>query len=218
MFIYKKYVFVVLLVATGVLYSKTNLFALQGEDNAFGLGRAMSSLVLDFTASEENGVSKIQWIIDKKCCISHFEVHRSEDGEWFEIIDTIDVLDSQNQLSTFYEYIDQTPLYGQNFYRVVGKDVEGRSIIMGEATIDSYTTMHIYPTKLKNDSPIIIEHSNLPKEVTCQALLSNGNKINLEVDVLDGVAEVYTDKIPKGAHTVKVFFNDSYWTFDIVKL
>ena len=79
---------------------------------------------ISFSPVYLDGKTYVRWLVknDKKDGV--FVVERSNDGVDFEALGFKDRVGTQLLVNLFYSYIDQEPLQGDNFYRVmqVGSD------------------------------------------------------------------------------------------------
>src|SRR5690606_4758494 len=75
---------------------------------------------IDFRGKlQANESVRLDWEVENDQQHSHFEVERSSDGQNFEKI-------GNGALSKPYYFIDQTPLLGNNYYRIKQYDIDGK--------------------------------------------------------------------------------------------
>lgn len=70
--------------------------------------------------------AKITWFMNAKQSTGCFTIERSLDGRNFFILDTIKVTSPNNELAE-YAYIDEAPVSGFNYYRLVQRGMNGIS-------------------------------------------------------------------------------------------
>lgn len=96
---------------------------------AFGNGASESFpadlITLDAKLTPEHQAN-ITWFMNPKQSNGCFTIERSLDGRNFFTLDTINVVSQDNGLVE-YTYIDEAPVSGYNYYRLVQRDVNGIS-------------------------------------------------------------------------------------------
>ncbi|MFD1629407.1 leucine-rich repeat protein [Pseudopedobacter beijingensis] len=136
----------------------TNIIASQSGNGDYAAATAVSQVLqitgtlpvtlLNFTAKADGNHAKLQWETANEKNAKGFEVYRSGDDKAFVKIG--DVRTSLNvPLSTFnYTYTDQQPLNGNNYYKLVQIDDDGKSIDLGERAVTfnfQPTPVNLYP-------------------------------------------------------------------------
>ena len=96
---------------------------LSRNSNVMGLGPgALPVNFLGFTASRIDHQSLLQWQVNSQLDLSSYILERSGDARVFTAIGEVVAQSSQDN----YQFIDAAPLEGNNFYRIVGKDLDGK--------------------------------------------------------------------------------------------
>lgn len=81
-----------------------------------------------FNGRQENGVNKLSWTTATELNNRGFILERSADGKTFEALANIasKAKDGNSSARIRYSYDDMLPLHGDNFYRLVQADLDGR--------------------------------------------------------------------------------------------
>ena len=104
--------------------------------------------IISFEATRAEKRNKIFWSTASESNSSRFEIERSADGiNYFKILEVVG--SGTTQSVSRYTIYDESPLSGNNFYKLVQYDIDGKSIIHGikmvivispaqNATVSSY--------------------------------------------------------------------------------
>jgi hypothetical protein len=109
--------------------------------------------VLEFTAENVAGKSRVHWTTSKETNSDHFVVERSMDGLHFDQIGWILAAGESDSLIE-YSFVDEFPKSGENYYRLQMVDQNGdysfsgiASVIFGERRTESYVLAYPNPTE-----------------------------------------------------------------------
>ena len=100
------------------------------RSSAFGLFGPVSLPVnfLSFTAARQDRHARLHWTVNGEINVSKYIVERSANGSDFSTIGEVPAsLDASSEKG--YSYIDDRPLQGDNFYRIVEKDLDDKSTV-----------------------------------------------------------------------------------------
>ena len=96
---------------------------LSRNSNVMGLGPgALPVNFLGFTASRVSRQSLLQWQVNGQLDLSSYILERSGDARVFAAIGEVAAQSGQDS----YQFIDGAPMEGNNFYRIAGKDFDGK--------------------------------------------------------------------------------------------
>lgn len=101
-------------------------------DNIFGpflIGKVgvLPVTLLSFNAKAFNQTVVLKWKATSEVNLSHYLVQRSIDGLSFE---TLTSVKANNRAGVFdYGFIDQSPLFGSNYYQLVSVDTDGKTSV-----------------------------------------------------------------------------------------
>ncbi len=98
------------------------IFTLGSGDFANPLPITLKS----FEGYAENGNHYIEWVTTSEINNDYFELERSADGKNFEVITTVNGAGTTS-VEQGYSYIDTTPFFGKNYYRLRQIDIDGQS-------------------------------------------------------------------------------------------
>lgn len=149
----------------GVDYSNKTIneisFQSQGNFNYLGIDNFTwtNSLVLpvsviNFSGGYQSGNVLLNWKTSCESNSSHFSIERSSDGISYKAIGKIKGAGNCSTITT-YQFVDENPAYGKNYYRLVAVDYDGKSKNHGVVLIrnqsDNFTT-GIYPNPSSGSS------------------------------------------------------------------
>ena len=109
-------------------------FYVTSNSNSYSANRFKiifgGSSVLPITFSSVNGARQndaiaLQWDINNALNTSHYQVQKSSDGINFNSIDSINTIVN----TTNYQYVDNNPFNGNNFYRIKAVETDGNTIL-----------------------------------------------------------------------------------------
>jgi hypothetical protein len=80
--------------------------------------------LVSFTGEKDGETSVLSWQTASERNVSHFSVQRSEDGFQWKEIGTVNATGNSQQLQS-YEFVDDNPLLGDNYYRISSVDLDG---------------------------------------------------------------------------------------------
>jgi hypothetical protein len=179
----------------------------------------------DFTVKKSGRVSLLSWTTKTEINNSHFMLERSTDGRTFKAIsDKINskAANGNSTLSLNYDFTDQQPAKGINYYRLLQADKDG-SLIYSQVLklrFDGRIEVSLYPNPVRNMLNIKAELSDAVKlqvrltDVSGKMIMARDYKqqqgtwnaqINLSglqtgmyyLQVIDGASVVYTQTINK---------------------
>lgn len=78
--------------------------------------------LLSFTARKQQQTSLLQWQTENEVNFSHFDISRSGNSIQWTTIGTVPATTSTASAVNNYQFIDQAPLEGNNFYRLIMRD------------------------------------------------------------------------------------------------
>lgn len=152
------------------------------------------------TASEENNEG--------------FEIQRSSDGKEWEVIDFVfghgTTVEAQS-----YEYIDETPLYGNNYYRLKQIDTDGQfeySQVIAVVFQPNASKLKLYP------NPVItgLLNINYGSEETALVQILDGMGRVIQENTITGTSDILVDKLTSGIYYVQVTSNGGQWVEKLV--
>jgi hypothetical protein len=157
-----------------------------------------------FNGETDNEINYLRWVTETETNTDYFEVERSQDGINFESISLVKA--SKNSLTDkIYNYTDETPYIGQNYYRIKLYNLDGsveysNIIVLNISKNDNY---QIYPNPF--DNTITYSYNNTRPEI-----------INIEIINLLGQS-IY-NKIETSTNKLVINLNDLIPGFYKIKI
>lgn len=105
---------------------------------------ALPVVLTTYTAKIESNYAKLSWQTASEQNNKGFEIYRSGDDKQFVKLDDV----SAKGIGASYNYFDKTPLNGNNYYRLVQVDLDGKPTELGERVLNfalSATEVSVYP-------------------------------------------------------------------------
>jgi hypothetical protein len=161
------------------------------EATGTSLGNPLPIKLLPLTITKQNTTAALHWATLTEQNNDHFEIERSADGNKFISINKIASKgNSTNKID--YDFVDNTPLNGVNYYRIkqvdkVGTFTYGNVVVVNFANKDN--ALKLYPNPAKDNvtlsfnavqsgvlvASIINANGVVVKEVTINAVTGNIN-------------------------------------------
>ena len=162
----------------------------QGDNMSLDLVKFFNTQVLpvsliSFTGAKQGSSNVLYWTTANEINNKGFEIQRSADGVTFTDLDFVSSKaaggNSSNSLS--YEYTDNSPLTGTNYYRLKQIDNNGNV---------TYSTVVVLTRTVKNVQIVSIA----PNIVTNQTILSlvTGKEGNVSIRIVDAIGRVLSVK------------------------
>jgi hypothetical protein len=179
--------------------------------------KSLGALPVTFTsinATQNNKDIIVKWSVENESGIQHYEVEKSDNGNQFAKVATVEV-NNNNNGSDNYNWTDENANSGYNFYRVrsVGKDGQIQYTQIVKVLIEtSVASILIYPNPIINAS-IQIQFKNQPAGVYGIRLLNSSGQVILTklIHHADGSSiEVITPdhKLAKGIYQIEIVKSD----------
>ncbi len=101
-----------------------------------GLGNPLSVSFAGFEAHRTaNNKAQLNWEYVTDETIAKFDIQRMVAGNTFETIASVEKVSGQNALNKF-DYLDQNPYAGQNFYRIKAVQANGKEVLTNIKMVD----------------------------------------------------------------------------------
>jgi surface protein len=155
---------------------------------------------------EDNNKAFLQWTTASETGNKGFYVQRSADGaSWIELTFVNSAASGGNSSAQInYQYTDNIPLAGENYYRLKQVDINGTanySAVQGINFSNLATAMQVSPNPTTGN----IKISNLPANATVRIVSINGSIYNLPVN--NGNIDV--SRLPAGIYFAQVIVSNS---------
>ncbi|MEO6328980.1 MAG: T9SS type A sorting domain-containing protein [Ginsengibacter sp.] len=127
-------------------------------------------------AYEENNNVNVEWSVETEKDISQFQIQKSANGQQFSTVATIDL--KSTRVSS-YKWTDNSSIKGNNFYRVIGQDINGKieySSITKVFTAIGKSSISVFPNPVINRF-INIQMLDQPKGSYTARLVNNFGQV-----------------------------------------
>jgi hypothetical protein len=153
-----------------------------------------------FTAKKVGTANKLAWQTATEINNYYFDVERSNDGATFQNIGKVKGVGNTNTLSN-YDFMDENPLAGTNYYRLQQVDVNGKTTTSKTVAVNANGkgSVKVFPT-LATDKLSVLTTSekeeayeivNLVGQIVAQGRLTNS-------------ADVQISQLAKGNYVLKI--------------
>lgn len=146
------------------------------------------------TASEENN--------------AYFTVERSLDGKKWSAIGIVPGVGNSNRIES-YEFIDEKPVFGRQFYRITQTDFDGKSQtfrVVGVTLTGAALEVHsykVYPNPSSGQVKIFSENSNL-EQAEIAIINQQGQEMMAFENVNGRLFEIDLSHLPKGLYLIRI--------------
>jgi hypothetical protein len=156
----------------------------------------------------ENQQVKVTWSTASEENNAYFTVERSIDGKMWSAIGIVPGVGNSNQIES-YEFIDEKPVFGRQFYRITQTDIDGKSqtfrvvgVTLTAAALEA-NSYKIYPNPSSGQVKVFSENANLEQaEVTI--INQQGQEMMRFQDVNGRLFEVDLSHLPKGLYLIRI--------------
>lgn len=209
--------------ATGVTKGSTLTGTIPAGTTITMLAIGSTSIILpvtfsDFTVKAKDCKALLEWKTSMEQNNSHFVVERSSDGRSFSPIAQITAVGNSNTTQT-YNYTDESPLSGVNYYRITQVDFDGKYTSTAIRSIQIKCTaaadiVKAYPNPTSNQ--LYIQSGKTVAQVNI--LSSNGQNVLRFVPSTNqgGRFPINVQMLPGGIYLIQVVNKDG--TADVIKM
>lgn len=210
------------------------LFGLEGTGNPIAGCYPDPDMLVDFTILpvEWAGLSarpvgsnvQVDWATASEINTSHFTVLRSADGVAFEEIGTVAASENSTVLQD-YSFLDEQPLEGANFYRIMEYDLDGKrtpsDIVKVEFSLEAeFAWTSIAPNPVESIAKV---GYSVPEDGALTLMvfdLKGSIQQRVDIEALRGsnVQELDLSGLPSGMYVVRLMGNQGRLDKKIIKL
>jgi len=117
---------------------------------------------ISITATRQVAAIAVQWTVDSEVLVQQYEVQRSTDGINFTTIGTITSVSNNGGNNISYNYLDESPAIGNNFYRIVAISSDNNEALYYSAivTVDKIIAASIYPNPVMAGGTVYLHFDN----------------------------------------------------------
>jgi len=161
--------------------------------------------MLRFEATKVERTGLLEWEVANEKAGDHYCLERSVDAQDFENLVCFDA--TSNNATALYNYIDETPFVGYNYYRIRQIDVAGAisySITKALEFKDDNVGVLVYPNPAKDqltiELPILIKGTYEVRIVDALGRIL----ISSTIDEGQGVHQLNTEQLAAGAYVLRI--------------
>jgi len=176
--------------------------------------------LLSFTAiiTEEDKI-KVSWSTAMEKNNSFFTLEKSFDGINWSPIGLIPGA-GDSDIILFYDFIDESPVFGRQFYRLTQTDFDGTSETFKVVGVTMQTTNEkieykVYPNPSSGIVKILSQNTNM-EEAEIIVLNSQGQIVRTVKGISGRLVEMDLSSLPKGLYILRIKNNYHYETKKVV--
>lgn len=173
--------------------------------------------LVSFTGYNTGTVNNLNWTTASERDASHFKIMRSENGKTFEAIGKVDATNKTS--GSKYNFVDEKPLEGKNFYQLSMVDRDGHSLLSNvielSSKVGSGIAVTVHPNPVSNLMQI-----NIAGKVDGKAtilILDIGGKVIKTITPTGTNVAVDMSNMPAGTYIVKYMDNSNAFVTKISK-
>jgi len=163
--------------------------------------------LLNFTAQRNNRINKINWSTSQEINTRNFTIEHSTDGTNFIAIGLVAANGNSNH-QVNYSFTHQAPKKGQNYYRILITDIDGKiqyspiKSVRNEGTAD----ISIYPIPVRSTMNILI-NTDVNDRAVLNILDGNGKLLltkTANINTGNNTLSLNTDGLAAGSYIIKI--------------
>ncbi|MCL6259659.1 T9SS type A sorting domain-containing protein [Aquiflexum sp. TKW24L] len=170
--------------------------------------------LLSFTAAiTEDDKIKVSWSTSQEKNNALFTLEKSLDGSDWSTIGLVPGA-GDSYIVLFYDFIDESPVYGRQYYRLTQTDFDGKSEtfkVVGVTIQNNNEKIEykVYPNPSTGIVKILSQNNNMDEAEIM--VLDNQGKLVKEIKGISGrLVEMDLSSLPKGLYLIKIK-NNLYW-------
>lgn len=178
-----------------------------------------------FEVQNRNGYNELTWTTETEQNNAGFEVERSPDGKSFYTIASVNSKAQGGNSGTAlkYNFRDNRPLSGANYYRLLQKDFDGKislsKVISAVNSEGSKRIIEVFPNPVTTTLNVNF-FSSAPQKSVVRVLNMQGNVLlqkNYDLRRGENILNIDVGRLPKGSYLIKVSSADETHTTKFVK-
>ena len=176
--------------------------------------------LLAFNAAvTENSKVRVTWSTAAEENNAYFTVERSSDAKTWSAIGIVPGVGNSNVIEN-YEFLDEQPVFGRQYYRITQTDLDGTSQSFKVVGVTLYASIEIgtykvYPNPSLGMINIFSENANMD-QASISIINQQGQEFELFENVNGRLFEVDLRHLPKGLYLVKIKNNHQVVTKKII--
>jgi Secretion system C-terminal sorting domain len=175
-----------------------------------------------FTADKKGDRSYLNWKVASEKNLNLYQLERSNDGVIFSNIYEIKAKANTINEKAVYEYMDEKPFSGVNYYRLKAVDKNGEFKYSKVASIDFGNTFKgkVYPNPFASDISVEMDINKNVGDVFVEVFDLVGKQIyykKIAAETERMTIPVPTANLPDGTYLIRVKNGANIWQHKIVK-
>ena len=183
----------------------------------------LATELLSFKAYREVDDVRLQWSTETETNSSHFVLQRSSNGIEFEDLATIAAAGTSTSIKS-YNYLDENPINGMNYYRLVQVDLDDNAtktaVISVDMTSEAPTPIVLAPNPVRNGLKVTF-NTFYDGEVSMELFDVIGQKVmkTYNMPVQAGANSIHLDvrNFPQGIYLIRIVQGPRIYTERFVK-
>ncbi len=163
--------------------------------------RVLPVTYLSFTGNITNNKVLLNWSTASEHNSANFEIQRSNDNKDWQNIGLLSAAGNSN-IVKYYSFMDEEPINGINYYRLVQNDFDGNQTISRIVSVNfknKVSLLKIFPNPVLNGSLKL----TVSKAATVYIFSNSGTKL-LEKTLKEGQHSIDVSKFAKGNYFIKL--------------
>lgn len=170
-------------------------------------GLALPVKLIDFSASREGDAATLSWSTSEETNSDRFDVERSLDGKTWEYLKSV-VAKGESTVVAHYNAVDDSPVTGNNLYRLKMIDKDGTSAFskIRNVEFDLKSEYLLYPNPAEN--MINLKSVTDWKQVS-KIQMFNANGVEVYTSPFSPSKEISVKNLASGTYVVKLTRNNN---------
>jgi hypothetical protein len=185
--------------------------ASQGTYNLMITGNALPVTLAEFKGERMGTANKLSWVTSTESNNRGFDLERSVDGRTYSAIAHIASKAENGNSNTAlnYQYNDEKPVAGSNYYRLKQIDKDGKftysGVVLLKSRITAVTLSSVYPNPARTELNMIIG-SPAAEKVTIQVTDLTGKVVmqhSTQLAIGDNQVQLNVQSLAQGTYVIK---------------
>ncbi|MCC6448836.1 MAG: T9SS type A sorting domain-containing protein [Chitinophagaceae bacterium] len=167
--------------------------------------------LLSFTGHEVDNTHVLNWKTSMELNSSHFVIEHSTNAASFLELGMKDAA-GNSKTEKEYQFINRTPKYGDNFYRLKMVDLDGKfkhSNVVLLKYLKNNTTIAVYPNPTAEQLNVVIHANEQNQKAQFQILDMQGKLLQQQESLVDGNTQSFNvSQYANGLYFMKINFQN----------
>jgi len=193
---------------SGSVSSASTISSFSTPNSPFTLGtitnqNALPIQLVNFGCSiSSNGTVKLIWTTESEINNDHFEIDRSGDGTSFIAVGMVKGAGTSS-LEHYYSFVDELPLRGKSYYRLMQTDFDGIQSSSDICLVDDNSApseVTVYPNPASTSVTVI--YSNIGAVSGMKLFNSIGQEVTIFPEISDSTIRLNTSQQANGVYII----------------